>query len=90
MVVKPCLLDTLYFQFAENKLSGIDILVLNHAYIKFAKYDGTPENITSLNEMMNVNFYAKVKVASYALPALKRSKGSIIVMGSVAGMFLSF
>ena len=37
------------------------------------------------NKIMNVNFYAYVSTATYALPPLKRSKGSIILSDSNAG-----
>ena len=34
---------------------------------------------------MDINFYAYIMTATYALPALKKSKGSIIVMNSNMG-----
>ena len=75
------------FQFAEKRLGGIDILVLNHYILQFGKWLGTHENVTNLHKTMDVNFYAYMMTATYALPALKKSKGSIIIMNSNSGEF---
>ena len=74
-----------YAQFAENKLGKIDVLVLNHAVFQADKWDGTHENITNLQLSMDVNFFAFVTAATHALPALEKSRGSIIVMNSLYG-----
>ena len=75
------------FQFAEKRLGGIDILVLNHYILQFGKWLGTPENVTNLHKTMDVNFYAYMMTATHALPALKKSKGSIIIMNSNSDEF---
>ena len=75
------------FQFAEKRLGGIDILVLNHYVFQFGKWLGTPENVTDFHKTMDVNFYAYIMTATHALPALKKSKGSIIVMDSNMGKY---
>ena len=66
-------------------MGEIDILVLNHYVLQFGKWLGTPENVTNLHKTMDVNFYAYMMTATHALPALKKSKGSIIVMDSNMG-----
>ena len=75
------------FQFAVKKLGGIDILVLNHFYLQIGKWLGTPENITDLYNLMDLNFYAYALTATHALASLKARKGSIIVMSSHSGTF---
>ena len=74
-----------FFQFAEKRLEGIDILVLNHYILQYGKWFGTPENVTDLYQTMDINFYAYIMTATHALPALKKSKGNIIVMNSNMG-----
>jgi len=59
--------------------------VLNHMYNRFSYWHGTKENLTLLHEIIQVNFFAYVHLASHALPALQRSGGNIIVLSSVAG-----
>ena len=73
------------FQFAETKLGGIDVLVLNHYLFQYGPWLGTEENITNFDQVMDVNFRAYMMAATYALPALKKSKGSIILMTSNGG-----
>ena len=46
---------------------------------------GTTENLTDLHKTMDVNFYAYMMTASHALPALKKSRGSILVLDSSMG-----
>ena len=59
--------------------------MLNHYVLQFGKWLGTPENVTDLYKTMDINFYAYIMTATYALPALKKSKGSIIVMDANTG-----
>ena len=59
--------------------------MLNHDVVQFGKWMGTPDNVTDLQKTMDVNFYAYIMTASHALPALKKSRGSIIVLDSNMG-----
>ena len=59
--------------------------MLNHYILQYGKWLGTHENVTDLYKTMDVNFYAYIMTATHALPALKKSKGSIIVMNSNMG-----
>ncbi|GAB6022868.1 hypothetical protein CHUAL_006966 [Chamberlinius hualienensis] len=69
----------------EKQLGGLDILILNHAYMHYAWWKGTPENVTALENMMNINFLSFVDITSMLLNSLKESKGNIGVVSSVAG-----
>ncbi|XP_070564412.1 hydroxysteroid 11-beta-dehydrogenase 1-like protein [Ptychodera flava] len=68
---------------AEQRFHGLDILILNHiAGNKLELWNG---QFDRLNGMFDVNFKAYVHLATYALPMLKKSNGSITVMSSFAG-----
>jgi corticosteroid 11-beta-dehydrogenase isozyme 1 len=72
-------------QAAVKKLGSIDYLLLNHVYSVLSQWYGTKQNLTSLHNMMDINFFAYVHLASHALPVLQKSKGSIVVVSSLAG-----
>jgi len=74
-------------QAAKQRLGSIDYLVLNHiADVSMGRWQSTAENITYLENVMNVNFLAYVRLASSAMELLRRSSGSIVVVSSVAGI----
>ena len=83
--MSACVIDRRSFQFAEVKLGGIDVLVLNHVLYQYGPWLGTPENLTEFQSTMDINLYAYVSAASYAIPSLEKSKGSIIILSTVAG-----
>ena len=67
-------------------MGGIDVLVLNHKMVSsLGRWLGTPHNFTHLSKTININFYGYVGAATYAIPALEKSRGSIIVLSSVTG-----
>jgi len=71
---------------ASSILGGLDHVVLNHA--AFGTYDtweGTAENMTSLTDIMTINFIAYAHLASLAMPHLTLSNGNIGAVSSVAG-----
>ncbi|GAB1600998.1 hydroxysteroid 11-beta-dehydrogenase 1-like protein [Argonauta hians] len=71
---------------AEEKMGGIDFLVLNHIKeISLGEWSGSTDNLTLLSNLFDINFKAYVHLASYALPLLQKSGGSIIVVSSIAG-----
>ncbi|XP_029641412.1 hydroxysteroid 11-beta-dehydrogenase 1-like protein [Octopus sinensis] len=71
---------------AEEKMGGIDFLVLNHIKeISLGEWSGSTDNLTLLSNLFDINFKAYVHLASYALPLLEKSGGSIIVVSSIAG-----
>lgn len=68
-----------------NKEGKIDI-VINNAGIGIA---GPIEetNLQKVKEIIDVNFIGVVNVCKYTIPYLRESKGKIINIGSVAGVF---
>lgn len=73
---------------AVAKMGGIDYLVLNHIKeISLGEWSGSSDNLTMLSNLFDINFKAYVHLASYALPLLEKSGGSIIVVSSIAGKF---
>lgn len=69
--------------FSLEKLGGLDYLVLNHiAKSKVRPWEGDMEH-TRLQ--MEVNFFSYVKMAWKALPSLEKSKGSLVIVSSLAG-----
>ncbi|XP_056003922.1 hydroxysteroid 11-beta-dehydrogenase 1-like protein [Ostrea edulis] len=73
-------------QEAIDRLGGIDILVLNHILpIPLGLWEGTPQNLTLTDKIIDVNFKAYIYLTSHALPHLTVTNGSIIVVSSLAG-----
>ncbi|KAM9185059.1 11-beta-hydroxysteroid dehydrogenase 1-like [Mergus octosetaceus] len=68
---------------AENTWGGLDMLILNHiGYSYFNYFDGDVDHVRKLLE---TNFLSYVAMTVTALPMLKESEGSIVVVSSVAG-----
>ncbi|XP_030076569.1 11-beta-hydroxysteroid dehydrogenase 1 isoform X1 [Microcaecilia unicolor] len=72
---------------AENLLGGLDMLILNHIgnyYINFFNGD-----IKYVRKLMEINFLSYVTMTVAALPMLKDTNGSIVVVSSIAGKMAS-
>ncbi|KAM4574982.1 hydroxysteroid 11-beta-dehydrogenase 1-like protein [Fundulus diaphanus] len=68
--------------FALEKLGGLDYLVLNHiGTTRFAMWDGDVDHVKWL---MKPNFFSYIQMAWRALPSLEQSKGSMIIVSSMA------
>nr|XP_054504864.1 LOW QUALITY PROTEIN: 11-beta-hydroxysteroid dehydrogenase 1-like [Agelaius phoeniceus] len=68
---------------AQTALGGLDMLILNHVGASyFGFFDGDVEHVRKLLE---INFLSYVAMATSALPMLKESEGSIVVVSSMAG-----
>ncbi|NXK34369.1 DHI1 dehydrogenase, partial [Piprites chloris] len=68
---------------AENTWGGLDMLILNHiGHSSFNYFDG---DVGQVRRLMETNFLSYVAMATSALPMLKESEGSIVVVSSVAG-----
>ncbi|NXY22958.1 DHI1 dehydrogenase, partial [Atrichornis clamosus] len=68
---------------AENTWGGLDMLILNHiGYLDFNFFNG---DIGQVRQLMEINFLSYVAMATSALPMLKESEGSIVVVSSMAG-----
>ncbi|XP_062365319.1 11-beta-hydroxysteroid dehydrogenase 1 [Cinclus cinclus] len=68
---------------AQTSLGGLDMLILNHVGASyFGFFDGDVEHVRKLLE---INFLSYVAMTTSALPMLKESEGSIVVVSSMAG-----
>ena len=66
-----------------QKFNSIDILINNAGISQISLFEKT--NLSIFKKVMDVNFYGTVYCTKYALPYLKKSKGQIITLSSVAG-----
>lgn len=68
---------------AGKLMGGLDMLILNHiTYTSVAVFQG---DVHSVRKAMEVNFLSYVVMSVAALPMLKQSNGSIVVVSSMAG-----
>lgn len=73
---------------AEDRFSGIDVLVNNAGYGIVGAVEETPD--AELRAMMETNFFGAVTVTGAALPGMRaRRKGAIVMISSLGGQ-LSF
>ncbi|XP_074123514.1 11-beta-hydroxysteroid dehydrogenase 1 [Sminthopsis crassicaudata] len=68
---------------AGKLMGGLDMLILNH--IRREDMDYFNNDIADLRKLMDINFFSYVTMTSAALPMLKHTNGSIVVVSSVAG-----
>lgn len=62
---------------------GLDMLILNHiGYSYFNYFDG---DVGHIRKLLEINFLSYVAMTVSALPMLKESNGSIVVLSSMAG-----
>ena len=61
---------------------------MGHMISYLKPWVGTPEDFTHLSQSISVNFYSYVSAATYAISALEKSKGSIVVLGSGVGEYV--
>ena len=64
---------------------ALDILVLNAGGSMWAHFDTLEDPVAAARNLMELNFFACVRITQAALPHLKRSKGLIVPVASVAG-----
>lgn len=71
---------------AEKAFDGkLDFLILNHVLVKHGHWNFTPDNVTTLRQAFEVNYFSYVELASLAGKMLARTGGRIGVVSSVAG-----
>ncbi|XP_054837700.1 11-beta-hydroxysteroid dehydrogenase 1 [Eublepharis macularius] len=68
---------------AEELWGSLDMLILNH--VTAANFRFFNSDIEHVQKILNVNFLSYVAMAVAALPMLKNSEGSIVVVSSLAG-----
>ncbi|NWH75137.1 DHI1 dehydrogenase, partial [Piaya cayana] len=72
---------------AENTWGGLDMLILNHiGESQFSYFNG---DINQVRKLLEINFLSFVAMTVSALPMLKESEGSIVVVSSLAGKISS-
>ncbi len=69
---------------ANERFGGIDVLVNNAGISMHARFDETTE-LDAFDKLMAVNFFGAMWCTHGALPALKRSRGLVVGMSSLAG-----
>jgi NAD(P)-dependent dehydrogenase (short-subunit alcohol dehydrogenase family) len=67
----------------EERLGGIDVLVNNAGISHRSRFEETAPAV--LRKVMDVNFFGAVSCTRAALPALKRRRGAVVALSSVAG-----
>ncbi|KFQ57654.1 Corticosteroid 11-beta-dehydrogenase isozyme 1, partial [Pelecanus crispus] len=68
---------------AENTWGGLDMLILNHiGHTYFNYFNG---DVGHVRKLLEINFLSYVAMTMSALPMLKESEGSVVVVSSMAG-----
>jgi short-subunit dehydrogenase len=70
---------------AVASFGGLDVLVNNAGASMMARFDEI-EDLALFEDLMRVNYLACVHLTHHALPHLKKSRGQIVVMASLAGI----
>ena len=68
---------------ATAQLGRLDVVVVNAGVTALGNFENTPDDV--LRRVMDVNFHGAVHTARAALPALRSSRGRLVVLSSVAG-----
>ncbi|NXH12520.1 DHI1 dehydrogenase, partial [Bucco capensis] len=68
---------------AETLLGGLDMLILNHVGTSYFGYFNG--DLGHVRKLLEINFLSYVAMTVSALPMLKESQGSIVVVSSMAG-----
>ncbi|NXI74690.1 DHI1 dehydrogenase, partial [Anseranas semipalmata] len=68
---------------AEAELGGLDMLILNHVGKSYFSYFNG--DVKHVQKLLDINFLSYVAMTVSALPMLKQSGGSIVVVSSMAG-----
>ncbi|XP_074971629.1 11-beta-hydroxysteroid dehydrogenase 1-like isoform X2 [Phalacrocorax aristotelis] len=68
---------------AETLLGGLDMLILNHIGTSYFGYFNG--DVGHVRKLLEINFLSYVAMTTSALPMLKESEGSIVVVSSMAG-----
>ncbi|XP_020863430.1 11-beta-hydroxysteroid dehydrogenase 1 isoform X2 [Phascolarctos cinereus] len=72
---------------AGKLMGGLDMLILNHiAPVNLRFFNG---DVASIRKVMDINFFSYITMTSAALPMLKVTNGSIVVVSSIAGKLIT-
>jgi short-subunit dehydrogenase len=64
---------------------GIDVLVHNAGITMWSRFDELAD-LTVFERVMDVNYFAPVRLTALALPCLKESRGLLVAVASLAGL----
>jgi short-subunit dehydrogenase len=64
---------------------GIDVLVHNAGITMWSRFDAL-QDLSIFERIMEVNYLAPVRLTALSLPHLKRSKGLLVAVASLAGL----
>ncbi len=64
---------------------GIDVLIHNAGITMWSRFD-TLQDLSIFERIMDVNYFAPVRLTALALPHLKSSKGLLVAVASLAGI----
>ncbi|HEU4593408.1 MAG TPA: SDR family oxidoreductase [Steroidobacteraceae bacterium] len=64
---------------------GIDVVVHNAGITMWSRFDALTD-LSIFERLMEVNYFAPVRLTQLALPHLKRSRGLIVAVASLAGL----
>jgi NAD(P)-dependent dehydrogenase (short-subunit alcohol dehydrogenase family) len=70
---------------AVERFSGVDVLVNNAGIGMLARFEDVSD-LSQYERLMRVNYLGSVYPTFYALPHLKRSRGQIVAVSSLAGL----
>jgi short-subunit dehydrogenase len=70
---------------AVERFGGVDVLVNNAGMGMLARFDDVTD-LSLYERLMRVNYLGSVYPTFYALPHLKRSRGQIVAVSSLAGL----
>ncbi len=82
-VAKPADCQSL-IERALAEFGGLDVLVNNAGSTMWSRFDALSD-LSIFEQLMKVNYLGVVHLTRYALPALKKSRGVIVTVASVAG-----
>ena len=71
---------------ARRKLDGgLDVLLLNHVLGVYDRWQDISDRLALTRRIFDVNTFAYITLAELARPSLEESKGSLVVVSSLAG-----